>query len=96
MYDITHDRTLQRVARLMEQQGYERVNYSVWYGLRNPSENLVLKEKLKTWLTAEVAKGSRMYFLPIKTKDMEKMRTYDGKPIEQMDYWLGRINTAFF
>ena len=96
MYDITHARTLQKVAKLTQQYGYERINYSVWYGAGNPSTNTEFRTKLKTLLDNAEAKGSRMYFLPIKAKDMEKMRTHDGKKLAEMEYWLGRQKTLFF
>jgi len=38
MYDITNDRTLQKVAKKLVKYGFERVNYSVWLGWTNPLE----------------------------------------------------------
>lgn len=95
MYDITHDRALQKVARLMEKNGYERLNYSVWYGLADPVRNVELSGRLKKLLNTEEALGSRMYFLKISLKDFEKMRTFDGKKIKEMEYWTGRLKTMF-
>ena len=44
MYDITHARTLQKVAKTLEKSGMERVNYSVWLGWADPSKQPELKE----------------------------------------------------
>lgn len=96
MYDITHDKTLQKVARLLEQSGYERLNYSVWYGNVNPVKNLEVSQKLKALLSNDAAKGSRVFYLPLGIKTFEKMRHFNGKPIEQMEYWAGKLKTAFF
>lgn len=96
MYDITHDQTLQKVARYLEQVGYERINYSVWYGMLHPYKNVEIRTKLKTLLTNPAAKGSRIYFMPLNVKNFAKMRHYNGKKLEQMDYWTGKTKTIFF
>jgi CRISPR-associated endonuclease Cas2 len=96
MYDITHDKTLQKVARYLEQVGYERINYSVWYGAVHPYKNVEIREKLKVLLKNPAAKGSRLYYLPMNIKTLSKMRHFNGKKIEQMDYWTGKIQTMFF
>ena len=96
MYDITHDRTLQKVARNLEQNGYIRLNYSVWFGWFDPAKNLVLKQKLKELLKNPLAKGSRLYVLPIPAKDFEKIRHHDERKLKDLDYWTGDRATEFF
>ena len=96
MYDITHDRTLQKVARQLEQHGYERINYSVWAGIHDPLKNSTLKMKLKSLLENPKAEGSKLYYLPMTIKDFEKMKSYDGKELKAMEYWIGKKHTDFF
>lgn len=96
MYDITHALTLQKVARFLEQSGYERINYSVWYGFINPGKDKEVRKKLKDLMSNPAAKVSRMYYMPMGIKTFEKMRHYNGKEIDQMEYWTGKQKTAFF
>ena len=96
MYDITHDRTLQKVAKCVEQFGYERINYSVWYGMVCPEKNIEMKIKLKALLKNPLAIGSKIYYIPLTEKMFERMKSFDGKVIKNMEYWLGRKSTEFF
>ncbi len=96
MYDITHDRTLQKVARNLEQHGYIRLNYSVWFGAFNPAKNPELIHKLRELLRNPLAKGSRFYFLPMRDKDFEMIRHHNGRKVKSLDYWMGDRLTEFF
>jgi CRISPR-associated endonuclease Cas2 len=96
MYDITHPKTLQKVARLLEQHGYERINYSVWTGARDPAKVAVLGKSLKTLMENPKAERSKLFCLPLTLKDFEKMKSYNGDEIENMQYWTGRKATEFF
>lgn len=96
MYDITHDRTLQKVARKLQRYGFERVNYSVWLGWENPMESGILKKELQTLLKAEEAKGSRLYVIPFKPATLSKMRSITGHKPSELDYWLGKKQNLFF
>jgi CRISPR-associated endonuclease Cas2 len=95
MYDITHDRTLQKVAKLLEKHGFERINYSVWLGWRGFAENSVLRNELKKLLGAEIAKGSRLYSIPLKSHTLKKMRSITGHKPSELDYWLGEKKLLF-
>lgn len=95
MYDITHARTLQKVAIRLQKHGFERVNYSVWLGWKNPMESGTLKKELQTLLRAEEAKGSRMYIMPVKPSALIKMRSITGHKPPQLDYWAGKTETLF-
>ena len=95
MYDITHPRTLQKVAKLLVQSGMERVNYSVWLGWINPAKEPLLKEKLLKLITSEPATGSLFYILPVAQKDVKRMRTISGRKPKELDYWLGEKQTLF-
>jgi len=96
MYDITHDRTLQKVARQLQQYGYERINYSVWLGWESPKENPELKKKLQTLLRNPQAEGSRLYYMPLKAHTLKNMKSITGHKPAELDYWLGETKIEFF
>ena len=96
MYDITDGRTLQKVAREMEKHGYERINYSVWIGMKDPAKEPVFKEKICGLLKKPEAEGSKVFVLPVTYASLAAMRTIQGKKPENLDYWLMERKTMFF
>ena len=96
MYDITDGRTLQKVAKEMEKHGFERINYSVWLGLKNPAKDMMFKTRICELLKKPEAENSRVYFFPIAHSSLAKMRTIDGRKPEELDYWLMERKTMFF
>lgn len=95
MYDITHDRTLQKVAKKLQQNGFERVNYSVWLGWVNPLLAGNFKKELQSLLRNELAKGSRLYIIPLTAASLGKMRSITGHRPGELDYWLGKTENLF-
>ncbi|MCL3780865.1 CRISPR-associated endonuclease Cas2 [Prolixibacteraceae bacterium JC049] len=95
MYDITNRKILQKVAKLVQQHGYERINYSVWIGNNNPLKHQLLKESLNSLLTDEHAQGSNFFVIPVSRKDISRMKSYTGKKPRNLDYWLGEKHTMF-
>jgi CRISPR-associated endonuclease Cas2 len=96
MYDITNDKTLQKVAKKLISYGFERINYSVWLGWVNPLNRGNLKIELQTLMRNENAKGSRLYIIPVKPSTLGKMRSITGHKPKQLDYWLGKTKNVFF
>ena len=96
MYDITNERILQKIARQLEQHGYERINYSVWAGKFDPMQRTTLTSKIDKLLALPEASGSRFYILPLTISDFIKLKSFDGKLIDQMEYWTGTKQTEFF
>ena len=96
MYDITHDATLQRVAKQLQKHGYEQINYSVWLGWKNPKENTVLKKKLQDLLKNPKAEGAKLYFSPLKSHALKEMKSISGHPPKDLEYWLGETELEFF
>lgn len=96
MYDITDEKTLQRVAKLFERTGFERMNYSVWLGWENPGKANELNKKLKALLGNEDAKNSKLYFIPITQNTLKKMRSITGRRPAELDYWLMERPIMFF
>jgi CRISPR-associated endonuclease Cas2 len=95
MYDITHDRTLQKVARELEKHGYERINYSVWLGWRSLKEDSELRLILEKLLKKPEAAGSRLYSMPLKLHTLRMMRSITGRKPTGLDYWTGEMPLLF-
>ena len=55
-----------------------------------------MKIKLKALLKNPLAIGSKIYYIPLTEKMFERMKSFDGKVIKNMEYWLGRKSTEFF
>lgn len=96
MYDITHDRTLQKVAQLLQKNGFERINYSVWLGWTKLQDLPVLKQELQQMLAQPQAKGSRLYTIPLKLHTLKAMRSITGHKPAELDYWAGEQQNLFF
>ncbi len=96
MYDITNASALQKTGKLLEQNGYIRINYSVWLGLYNPLRIAGLNEKLNSLLDNPVAKGSIMYVIPVGRNELIKMRAINNRKPKELDFWIGEQKTMFF
>jgi CRISPR-associated endonuclease Cas2 len=96
LYDITHDRTLQKVAKLLQKHGYERINYSVWLGWNTFAEDTPLRRQLQQLMRNPNAEGSRLYTMPLKTHTLAEMRSISGHKPTSLDYWLGEQKILFF
>ncbi|MFH1118191.1 MAG: CRISPR-associated endonuclease Cas2 [Bacteroidota bacterium] len=96
MYDITHERTLQRAAKLIQKNGYERINFSVWLGWQGPKENPELFKILREMLNKPEASGSRLFFMPLGINSLKKIRSISGHKPSELDYWTGERRIQFF
>ncbi len=96
MYDITHDRTLQKVAKKLQQNGFERINYSVWIGWNDPLKPGILKTDLQKLMQNEKAAGSVLYSIPISSTVLGRIRNITGHKPRELEYWLGRKKILFF
>jgi CRISPR-associated endonuclease Cas2 len=95
MYDITHDRTLQKVAKLLQKHGYERINYSVWLGWNIFADDTALHKEIQQLLRNPLAEGSRFYAMPLKAHTLAKMRSITGHKPTELEYWLGERKILF-
>jgi len=96
MYDITHDRTLQKAAKIIEKMGYERINYSVWIGWQKPTISLIEWKSLRRLLQQPCAEGSKLYYMPLTSHNLKKLRSITGHSPGQLDYWTGERRIEFF
>jgi len=95
MYDITYDRALQKTAKLLEKHGYERINYSVWLGWRSIKDDDLLRESIKKLLAHPKAKGSRLFWMPLKLHTLKQLRSITGHKPAELDYWIGERKILF-
>ena len=96
MYDVTDPKILQKIAKLLQQYGYERMNFSVWLGWNSLDNNFLLKKSIQSLLAKPEAKNSRFYHFSISLQTLARIRTINGKPPCELDYWLSRRQTMFF
>lgn len=96
MYDITDERILQKTAKLLQQHGYERINYSVWLGWDGPNENKPLFKILREMLRDPKAANSKLFILPITKTVLAKIRNVNGRKPTDLDYWIGNLEILFF
>jgi len=96
MYDITHEQTLRKVAKLLQQHGYERINYSVWLGWHHPGANTELFAGMREMLRQKEAKGSRMYHLAMSLSGFKKIKSISGRKPPLLAYWTGEQKIRFF
>jgi CRISPR-associated endonuclease Cas2 len=95
MYDITHPKSLQKVAKVMLKTGFVRINKSVWLGNTHPVTSPEVHEKLEKLLEIPESKGSLYYILPVGKATVKKIMDWKGKKPKQLDYWVGERHTQF-
>jgi len=89
MYDITHKKSLQKIAKVLQKEGFVRINYSVWLGWESPISNRQLNQKITHLLGVAKARGSRLYILPLTLNLVKKIKTSNGAKPKDLDYWVG-------
>ena len=91
-YDISDDKIRTKVAGHLTTHGYERIQYSVFSGIRNPKENSALWKELLSLLTSVPA--IRFYVIKT-TKNNFKNMEIIGETNWDIDYLLGNKHTLF-
>ena len=92
-YDISSDTIRNKVAKRLVAEGYDRIQLSVFSGIKNPKDNKLLWGNLQQWLAGEptakffVLKTSKNNF-----KNMQCVGTSDW----DMDYLIGVRHSLFF
>lgn len=87
-YDITEDKPRNKVAKLLEQNGFERIQYSVFCGLHHPAGNPKLWQALCRLVELADSPGDKIYVLAVSKKSFRNMKIA-GKFGQDMDYLLG-------
>ncbi|AMC10202.1 hypothetical protein Lupro_02565 [Lutibacter profundi] len=85
LYDITETPIRTKVAKLLEKEGYERIQFSVFIAPFNPSKN-------RLWLKLEkllaTTKDNKIFCLKITEENFYKIKTI-GKFEIDLDYLSG-------
>ncbi len=90
LYDISSDKMRNKVARRLVAEGYERIQLSVFTGIWDPKDNMLLWRDLNKWVKADdagkicVVKVSKASF-----KDMHILGTFAG----DLNYLAGDEHT---
>jgi CRISPR-associated endonuclease Cas2 len=87
-YDISADTARSKIAGLLEQNGFERLQYSVFCGLHHPAGDEKLWQQMKALLTGAEDSSDKIYVLAISKKNFRNMKIA-GIFNHDMDYLLG-------
>ena len=91
-YDIKSDDIRLKIAKRLVAEGYERIQFSVFVGLKNPKKNKILWNNLNLWLKNEPL--SKFYIIPLTHSNFKNI-TMIGKNNIDIDYMLGIKETMF-
>lgn len=91
-YDISEDRKRNRMAKLLEQFGYERIQYSVFTGLIPPYKHKELWAKLEKLAAVDQSLGNRLFCFAISRTAFRNMKTI-GNFNADIDFILGTKTT---
>lgn len=85
-YDITKNRLRTKIAKLLTEEGYERLQYSVFVGPYNPKSNMVWKT-ITLWM--QETPDEKMYYLKITGQNFRNMKTI-GTLDHDLEYLAGQ------
>ena len=94
-YDIGQDKRRNKVAKLLEQCGYERIQYSVFTGLVPPHRNKDLWKKIQKLIDSEEYPEDKIFTFSVSKNAFHNMKII-GNFTADTDYLLGIKNTEFF
>jgi CRISPR-associated protein Cas2 len=92
LYDITHDKTRTRVSRILEQHGYERIQFSTFVGNQPPQNIKGLWKTLNKLLSSVDCESDKILVIRLPAENFKKMMII-GKFTADMEYLLGRKTT---
>lgn len=84
-YDIALDRLRNKISKLLVEQGYERLQYSVFIGPYDPKNNKVWKTA-QAWL--QDAPNEKLYCLKISKQNFYNIKTI-GTLAFDLEYLTG-------
>jgi CRISPR-associated endonuclease Cas2 len=90
-YDITENRGRKKTADLLIQNGYERLQYSVFIGVHHPGKLKGLWQKLQQ----NIKENDKLIVINIHKKAFLKMKKIGILPFDK-NYLAGEKNTLFF
>jgi CRISPR-associated endonuclease Cas2 len=92
-YDITTDSIRNRVAKLLIDEGFERLQFSVYTAIEDPKNNSVLWNKLKHLLASEST--AKLYVIAITKNNFRNIKII-GNFDHDIDYLLGDKRSLTF
>ncbi|MEO1518990.1 MAG: CRISPR-associated endonuclease Cas2 [Bacteroidota bacterium] len=93
-YDISADRIRQKVARRLIAEGYERLQWSVFTGLKHPQQQGTLWTDLSHWLHPEPT--ARFVVIPIALSHFRRLQLIGPSDQLDIDYLTGQGHSLFF
>ena len=92
LYDIGDDRIRTKVAHRLVAEGYERIQYSVYAGLRNPLQVPRFWTSIQHWLSKETS--AKFYMIPVTIANFQSMQRIDSKEWD-IDVLTGQKSCIF-
>ena len=92
IYDITTDSIRTKIAKMLIEASFERLQFSVFLGLDNPKKNNVLWTKFTSILDKEP--DAKFYILPIPKNSIKNIMCI-GKNNLDIDYLTGEKDSLF-
>jgi CRISPR-associated endonuclease Cas2 len=91
-YDISDDKKRNKIAKLLEQSGYERIQYSVFTGLMPPHRNRQLWDRLEIIADCETHPANKIFCFAISKTAFRNMKII-GNFSADKEYLLGEKHT---
>ncbi len=93
IYDISTDSIRNKIAKILIEASFERLQLSVFLGLENPKKDKRLWERLNENLKEE--KDAKFYILPVPKSSLNNMISI-GKNELDIKYLTGDKDSLFF
>ena len=93
IYDIGSDKSRAKIARALEAEGYERLQYSVFTGTANPEANATLWQKLKKYCNEHIDEYNNQLVVIKTSKENFANLTVIGEETIDIDYLMGKQHT---
>lgn len=91
-YDISDNKKRNKIAKLLEQAGYERIQYSVFTGLISPGSDSTLWKKLQKIADTDQYPENKIFSFAISVAHFCNMKTI-GNFTADIDYLTGAKHT---
>lgn len=93
IYDISSDKIREKVAKKLIAEGFERLQLSVFSGIRSPKDNKAFWQVLVNLLQAEPS--AKLYVLKVSIQNFRQMQIIGNHQID-FDYLTGQMDSLFF
>jgi len=94
-YDISNDRIRNKVAKLLEKEGYDRIQYSVFAGPWHPANNKLLWNELRELYPINEKLVDRIFALKVLPQNFLNMKRIGNIDLDTA-YLTNTRKTIFF